>query len=614
MGKEAKEIRETKNIILNADKTQNRYSVSTTEYKQLLNNTITKDYKLDKDDNLQKINREICNQARSLKIEDRIECHSEAPAFISVKDHKEGFQNNPKCRLINPSSNQLGKASKLILEDVIKKVKKKSGVSQWISTQQLLSWFQKRHEGNPTPKKAALIQFDIAEFYPSITEELMDRALENAKSQTDILPEHVEVIKACRKSVLFSDSKVWRKKNKDFDITMGALDGAEAADLVGIYLLQQIQKYLESNHDSCFSGLYRDDGLIYINNSNGPLLNRIEKQLHQIFKNNGMKITVEQVGKIVNILDVTLNSETGSFKPFRKPNSNITYVNKSSNHPPVILSNIPRTIQDRLCNLSHSEKEFDECKGVYQEALKKAGYKSDMKYTKRREGGQNQKKKRQRKIIWFNPPFSKNVATDIGKNFFDLLRLHFPPQHPFHRLFNAKTVKLSYSTMMNMDSIVKATNKKLLKKAEERIEGNGKECNCRKAETCPVEKKCLTTGVVYEATVKHGNKESRYVGMTEGTFKSRLNTHKTTLRHDRYRTETELSKLVWRLKDRDIKHDITWRLLAKAHTYVPGNIVCNLCLSEKFHILRGKALINRKSELLNKCPHKRKYLATQYSC
>ena len=32
---------------------------------------------------------------------------------ISLKDHKENFQNNPAVRLINPAENELGKVSKV---------------------------------------------------------------------------------------------------------------------------------------------------------------------------------------------------------------------------------------------------------------------------------------------------------------------------------------------------------------------------------------------------------------------------------------------------------------------------------------------------------------------
>ena len=39
-------------------------------------------------------------------------------AFISLKDHKENFENNPKCRLINPAKSDSGKISKLILDKI----------------------------------------------------------------------------------------------------------------------------------------------------------------------------------------------------------------------------------------------------------------------------------------------------------------------------------------------------------------------------------------------------------------------------------------------------------------------------------------------------------------
>ena len=66
----------------------------------------------------------------------------------------------------------------------------------------------------------------------------------------------------------------------------------------------------------------------------------------------------------------------------------------------------------------------------------------------------NEKRKRKRKIIWFNPPYSKNVKTNIGKIFFKLLHKHFPPSHSFHKIFNKKSVKISYSCMCNMSSII----------------------------------------------------------------------------------------------------------------------------------------------------------------
>lgn len=47
----------------------------------------------------------------------------------------------------------------------------------------------------------------------------------------------------------------WCKKRSTFDVTMGSFDGAETCELVGLYLLSQLQ------HLNIDVGLYRDDGL-----------------------------------------------------------------------------------------------------------------------------------------------------------------------------------------------------------------------------------------------------------------------------------------------------------------------------------------------------------------
>ena len=165
----------------------------------------------------------------------------------------------------------------------------------------------------------------------------MRNSLDYAKTHANIDDQEVDMIMACRKSVLFNDGKTWTKKNKNFDVTMGAQDGAEVAELTGIYLLKQVEDFLSSLGDKAHAGLYRDDGLIYIENANGPLINKIEKALHRIFKRNHLKISIEQKGLSINFLDVTLGTD-GSYKPYRKPNGITKYVNKASNHPPSILS------------------------------------------------------------------------------------------------------------------------------------------------------------------------------------------------------------------------------------------------------------------------------------
>ena len=98
------------------------------------------------------------------------------------------------------------------------------------------------------------INFDICEFYPSITPELLKRAITFAEKHTNISKLEKEAIFEARKCFLFSDSKPWEKRNNpDFDVTMGAWDGAECCELVGLYMLDKL-KILGLN-----IGLYRDE-------------------------------------------------------------------------------------------------------------------------------------------------------------------------------------------------------------------------------------------------------------------------------------------------------------------------------------------------------------------
>ena len=64
--------------------------------------------------------------------------------------------------------------------------------------------------------------------------------------------------------------------------------------------------------------------------------------------------------------------------------------------------------------------------------------------------------------IWFNPPFSKNVSKNIGKYFLPLIQKHFPNNHKYHKIFNKNNVKVSYSSMTNIKSVINMHNKKVI--------------------------------------------------------------------------------------------------------------------------------------------------------
>ena len=119
-------------------------------------------------------------------------------------------------------------------------------------------------------------------------------------------------------------------------------------------------------------------------------------------------------------------------------------------------------------------------------------------------------------------------------------------------------------------------------------------CNCRDRTTCPVANKCLTTNVVYKATVKYEDKTQHYIGMTENSFKTRYTLYKFSIRHSNHRNQTELLNLIWSLTNKGLDYKLTWDIIDRARPYRPGKSTCNLCMSEKFHILVGKKTLSAK--------------------
>ena len=165
-----------------------------------------------------------------------------------------------------------------------------------------------------------------------------------------------------------------RKRNTEscFDVSMGSFDGAEICELVGVYILSS----LSNKPDKQSTGLYRDVELVLLRNTSKQKTNRIRKDIIEIFKNAGFKIEIKTNLHIVDFLDVTSNLLDGTYKPYKKPNDQLLYVNTSSNHPPQIIKQLPISISNRLSNNSSNKQVFDKSKGEYKKALRESGYKN----------------------------------------------------------------------------------------------------------------------------------------------------------------------------------------------------------------------------------------------
>ena len=296
--------------------------------------------------------------------------------------------------------------------------------------------------------------------------------------------------------------------------------------------------------------------------------------------------------------------------PYNKPNNIPLYVNKKSNHPPRIISNIPQSINRRLSEISYDEESFNKAAPIYQKALNNSGYTHHLTFSPQTpsQTACSGRKNRRWEIIWYNPPYSRNVATNVGRAFLKILDEEFPKEHVLHKIFNRNTVKISYSCMSNLKQSIDGHNKSILRKKIV----PPKTCNCRRPAECPMDGNCLKESVIYQATVttEDNNPPQTYVGLTENSFKTRYSNHKTSFCNSNKRLSTELSKHIWHLRDNNANFKVTWKILKQAAPYNPASNRCNLCLWEKYFIICKPELasLNKRNELVTSCRHANKFL------
>lgn len=605
LSEDMEKVKNCPQIIVSADKSRNMYLIDKPEYVKHLTDNISKTYKKGKSSDIDKINKGTFKIIKELGIDQRVERLQETDAYITVKDHKLDFENRPSFRLINPSKSDIGKISKNILDRLNFNTKAATSINQWRNTHNVINWFKNL----PDKTQLKFVQFDIESFYPSISPELFKKSLDFAKQHSLISNTELEIIHQARKSLLFSEGQTWVKRNgsPDFDVPMGCFDGAEVCEMVGNFLLNKLLTTFEKEN----IGLYRDDGLGVLKCCSGPDTERKKKKIIKVFKENGLNITINTGLTIVDFLDVKFNLANSSFMPYRKPNDLPVYIHKESNHPPTIKKELPRMISKRVSELSSNEQIFNRACPMYEKALKDSGFEEKLEYTRplpNSSNAENQAKvNRKRKIIWYNPPFSQSVKSNIGKKFLKLVLKHFPRNNSLHKIFNKNTIKISYSCMRNVSSIIASHNKKILSP-----EPPSRTCNCINKNNCPLQNKCLTQNVVYKAVVRNTSDDEirNYAGMTQPIFKLRFSNHCRDANIARYKNSTELSKYIWSLKDDNkipsVSYEVIYTVLGKSSNYF-----CRLCATEKLVIIENlddNSFLNKRSEFISKCRHTNKYL------
>ena len=137
-------------------------------------------------------------------------------------------------------------------------------------------------------------------------------------------------------------------------------------------------------------------------------------------------------------------------------------------------------------------------------------------------------------------------------------------------------------------------------------------CNCRKKDSCPLNGECLTTKVIYRADVLNeaNNDQTFFLGLAERTFKERYSNPKQDVKYIKYQYNTELTKYIRNLKNNSIKYNIRWKVVDKVYGNANSTML-RLCLTEKHWIINhinDNNILNKKSELVNKCRHLKMFL------
>ena len=93
---------------------------------------------------------------------------------------------------------------------------KSTTLNQWKNTDLVIKWF----DNTPDKSTRSFISFDVVDFYPSISEELLKQALTFASQYDEITENEKHIIIQAKKSLLFNgNSQPGARKHQTLSLT-----------------------------------------------------------------------------------------------------------------------------------------------------------------------------------------------------------------------------------------------------------------------------------------------------------------------------------------------------------------------------------------------------------
>ena len=170
-------IHNTNTTLTFVDKTSNLYKIKKEQYQKMLNDSITTIYKKANDNIHKKRDTDGKKLMKDKDILNQVLTNGKNERFVMLKDHKPNSKNNTIVRLMNPVKSKIDRISKNILNKINHQLRDSLRINQWKDTSGVIEWFLKI----PDKNRYKFAIFDIKDFYPSISEKLLMKALNFAK-------------------------------------------------------------------------------------------------------------------------------------------------------------------------------------------------------------------------------------------------------------------------------------------------------------------------------------------------------------------------------------------------------------------------------------------------
>ena len=97
---------------------------------------------------------------------------------------------------MNTTKSEIGKIRKQILDRINKKITESVSINQWSNTTAVLNWFN----NIDNKQQYSFIAFDVVDFYPSISIDLLSDALQFASNYDNISSDEEQIILHAKKS------------------------------------------------------------------------------------------------------------------------------------------------------------------------------------------------------------------------------------------------------------------------------------------------------------------------------------------------------------------------------------------------------------------------------